>query len=55
MNKVIGLENELKTKERRIKYLEARIGSKKQKLVHCQNISSRVSFEDLPHKISKIL
>ena len=45
MNKVKDLENGLETKERRIKYLEARIASKKQELVPCQSISTQVSTD----------
>jgi hypothetical protein len=45
MNKVKDLENELETKKKRIKYLEARIASKKQDPVPCQSISTQVSID----------
>ena len=45
MNTMIDLENELKTKDTRIKYLEAKIASKTQKLVSCKSISTQVSIK----------
>jgi hypothetical protein len=50
MNKVKELENELETKERRIKYLESRIASKEQEHVPCQSISTQVSTDKINQK-----
>ena len=55
MNTMIDLENELKTKDMRIKYLEARIGSKRQKQSPCQSISTQVSIKDMPNLNGKCL